>query len=186
MFRKAALITIFALSYAAAANAQVPGGNIFFGYSFARADLGAANHTNLNGWNGSLEGKIFPFVGIVADVSGHYGTEEFRGFCTPPAPCPLESADASIYSALFGPRVSASVGKLRPFAHALLGVSHEKISASDTNGSDTAIAVALGGGIDYGLFPGLAWRVQADDLQTRFFSATQNNIRVSTGIVFRF
>ncbi len=174
------------MSCVAAASAQVPRGNIFFGYSYARADLGATNHTNLNGWNGSLEGKVLPFVGIVADVSGHYGTDEFQNFCTPPAPCPLQSADARIYSALFGPRVSVSVGKLRPFAHALLGVSHEKISASATSGSDTSVAVALGGGIDYGLFPGLAWRVQADDLQTRFFSATQNNLRVSTGIVLRF
>ncbi len=32
------------------------------------------NGTNLNGWNGSLEGKIFPFVGLVADLSGYYGS----------------------------------------------------------------------------------------------------------------
>jgi hypothetical protein len=32
----------------------------------------------------------------------------------------------------------------------------------------------------------MAWRGQVDLLQTRLFSNTQNNVRVSTGIVFRF
>jgi len=32
----------------------------------------------------------------------------------------------------------------------------------------------------------LHWRFQADYLQTRFFSQTQNDFRFSTGIVFHF
>jgi hypothetical protein len=53
-------------------------------------------------------------------------------------------------------------------------------------GSDTSFATAVGGGLDYHLFPLLAWRVEGDYVTTRFFSATQNNLQLSTGIVFRF
>jgi len=44
----------------------------------------------------------------------------------------------------------------------------------------------LGGGLDYKIIKGLAWRGQLDFLQTRFYSRTQNNFRFSTGVVLRF
>ena len=57
---------VSALILAPSLFAQVPtSGNIFIGYSYNRATATVDNATNLNGWNGSLEGKIFPFVGLV-------------------------------------------------------------------------------------------------------------------------
>jgi hypothetical protein len=53
-------------------------------------------------------------------------------------------------------------------------------------GSDTNFTTAIGGGLDYRIIRPVAWRFQGDYVQTRFFSATQNNVRVSTGIVLRF
>jgi hypothetical protein len=44
----------------------------------------------------------------------------------------------------------------------------------------------LGGGIDYKLIPAVAWRLQGDYVQTRFFNTTQNNLQLATGIVIRF
>lgn len=167
------------------ASAQVPtAGNIFVGYSYFNADTNSSNRANLNGWNGSLEGKIFPFVGIVADIGGYYGTQNLFSVCGL-TPC---SYNSKVLTATFGPRVSFSVGKLRPFAHALIGVGHTSgtITGFVGSGSDTSLADALGGGIDYHLIPLIAWRFQADELQTRFFSATQNNFRFSTGVVFHF
>ncbi len=181
--------------------AQIPTkGNVFFGYSYARADLfssssplvSTSNHANLNGWNGSLEGRVLPWVGIVADISGLYGSQDFAVNCEviPSPPCiPIRAhLNAKVHSFLFGPRVSVSVGKITPFAHALFGASH--ISASTSvpgfSDSDTSFATALGGGIDYRLIHGLGWRVQGDYLQTRFFSNTQNNFRLSTGLVLHF
>jgi hypothetical protein len=147
------------------ASAQVPTkGNIFFGYSYNRADFNGAGSANLNGWEGSLEGKVLPFVGIVADFSGHYGLGD------------------SVHNVTFGPRVSFPVGKFTPFAHALVGVGH----ISGNSVSDTALSDALGGGIDYHIFPLLGWRFQLDALQTRFFSQKQNDVRFSTGIVLHF
>ena len=177
-------ITVIALTiftFTTLATAQIPKGNVFFGYSYLRADLTSNTHSNLNGWNGSLEGKFLPWIGIVADLSGHYGSAQFPGTCPViPGPCSL-TGDAKMYSFVFGPRVSVSVGKITPFAHALFGASH--ISGVF---SDTSFASAYGGGLDYHLVPLVNWRFQADVLHTRFFSDTQNNVRLSTGIVLHF
>jgi opacity protein-like surface antigen len=185
------------------AMAQIsPKGNIFIGYSYGRVNFSApptlpdtgglvfANPSNLNGWNGSLEGKVFPFVGIVADLSGYYGSPTVTSLCGNIANCvpTTEKSTARLYNVLFGPRVSVSVGKLTPFAHALFGVAHvsETASAPAFSHSSTSFAYALGGGLDYKLVRAIAWRGQADFLQSRFFSVTQSNFRFSTGLVIRF
>jgi hypothetical protein len=183
---KTALFIFALLSLPVVASAQVPGGNIFFGYSYAHADIGSSERTNLNGWNGSLEGKVLPWVGIVADGSGHYGKQDFFNICPNPGPCSPVSVDGTVYSVQFGPRISFSIGKMRPFAHALFGVAHVKLESADFSPSDTSFSSAIGGGLDYSLIPLFSWRVQADNLQTRFFDGTQNNLRISTGVVFHF
>jgi len=178
------------LALESAGYAQLPSGNVFVGYSYMSADLVSNNRTNLNGWNGSVEGKVLPFIGLVADFSGHYGSVPLavNPTCTAVigVPCSTLTASTNIHSFLFGPRISVSVGKVRPFAHALIGAAHMSESSSLLSSSDTSFAYALGGGIDYHLIPLISWRVQGDLLQTRFFSNTQNNVRISTGIVVRF
>ena len=186
---------------ACAASAQlVPKGNVFVGYSYSRADVFPGSSTfstatqtgSLNGWEGSLEGKVFPFVGIVADFSGHYGSQDFTTGCeaipTPPCQPTSANAHANLNSYLFGPRVSFTVGRFTPFAEALFGAAHirEHAQGVGLSQTDTSFATALGGGIDYKIFAPIAWRFQGDLLQTRFFSNTQNNLRLSTGIVLRF
>jgi len=170
----------------AAAHAQLPSGNIFLGYSYARADMGLGDHINANGFEGSLEGKVFPHLGIVADVSGHYNEKQTINICPGPGPCSAVPVNATLHSYLAGPRVSVSIGRFTPFANALFGVSHIKASASGFAEADTAFATAIGGGVDYKLIKGFAVRVQADALQTRFFGQTQNNLRAAAGVVFRF
>ena len=178
------------LILASAGRAQIPSGNVFVGYSYMSADLLSSSRSNLNGWNGSVEGKIFPFIGLVADFSGHYGSVPLavNPTCTAivGGACSTLSASTDIHSFLFGPRVSVSVAKVRPFAHALIGASHISESTSLLSGSDTSFAYAVGGGLDYHLIPLISWRVQGDLLQTRFFGNTQNNVRISTGIVVHF
>jgi opacity protein-like surface antigen len=172
------------LAFTSLATAQVPKGNIFFGYSYAHADLTAGHSSNLNGWEGSLEGKVFPLLGIVADFSGHYGGVDVPLFC--PGPCGSVHLSGNEKNVLFGPRLSVSVGKLRPFAEVLVGVGHVSASGSGASNSDTSLATAVGGGVDYHLVPLIALRIQADYFQTRFFSTRQDNARIATGIVFNF
>jgi opacity protein-like surface antigen len=175
-------LALFALScvLSSLAAAQIPKGNIYVGYSYGSADLNTNNRSNLNGWEGSLEGKVLPWVGIVADFNGLYGTNNF------PSSSQIFNVDAREHNFLFGPRVSVSIGKVRPFAHALFGAGHVSVSTAGYSASDTSFATALGGGLDYRLIHGLAWRFQGDYLQTRFFGNTQNNGRFSTGIVLNF
>jgi hypothetical protein len=126
-----------------------------------------------------LEGKVLPWVGFVADFSGLYGSQDVSAFSN-------FKVNTNMNSVVLGPRVSVSVGKFTPFAEALFGASHIHDSASGFSESDTSFATVLGGGIDYRLIHGIGWRLQADMLQTRFFSSTQNNFRLSTGIVLHF
>jgi hypothetical protein len=168
-------------------SAQIPtSGNVFVGYSYLSADLVQGDRANLNGWNASVEGKIFPLLGLVADFSGQYGSQNLLQVAGCLG-CVL-GVSTSIHQEnyLFGPRLSVSIGKFRPFVHGLIGASHISLAEAGTSNSDTSFADALGGGIDYHLIPLIGLRVQVDALQTRFFGTTQENVRVSTGITFHF
>lgn len=181
--RKLLLALFAAIMFAGFANAQIPTtGNVFFGYSYYNADATSFGRSSFNGWNASFEGKVLPFVGLVADVSSTYGSADEPIFC-PELVCPLVSVGAHEQNVMFGPRVSASVGKFRPFAEALFGAGHVNVSGYT---SDTSFATAVGGGLDYKIIRPIALRFEGDYVQTRFFGTTQNNVQLSTGIVLRF
>lgn len=187
---------------AASACAQLPSGNIFFGYSYEHANIAApallpdvggvvaSGSTGMNGWNASGELKFLPLMGIVADLSAHYATPTVTDECSNIFPCLTvrEPMDTTVYHYLFGPQISFSVGKVRPFAHALFGAGHlsESTKAVPFSTTETSFAYALGGGLDYKLFGPLRWRAQADFLQDNFFSKGQSNFRFSTGPVLHF
>ncbi len=68
--RKIGLIVLALLLFAGLASAQVPTSvNVFFGYSYYNASAlpVETGRSNLNGWEGTFEGKIIPWVGMVAD-----------------------------------------------------------------------------------------------------------------------
>jgi len=123
---------------------------------------------------------------VVADFSGEYGTAPVSSACPVLGPCPPLSASTHIQTFLFGPRVSVSVAKFRPFVEALIGAGHVTENTSPFSNSDTSFSYALGGGLDYHLIPLISWRLEGDEVQTRFFGNTQNNVRISTGIVIHF
>ncbi|HYL12945.1 MAG TPA: outer membrane beta-barrel protein [Terriglobales bacterium] len=197
----AALGVLSFLLLTTVASAQiVPSGNVYLGYSYVRADLSTTrplassfSNSNLNGWNGSLEFKFIPWIGGVADFGGTYGTSRVTPPCEaiPSPPCGPFDVHAHVYTFLFGPRVSVSLSRFTPFAHVLLGAGHISADGSipgdgNLSTSETSFTTAVGGGLDYKLIKGVAWRFQGDDLHTRFFNSSQNNLRLATGIVFRF
>ncbi len=146
---------------------------IFGGYQYTR--VGGGDGANFNGWNAAATGNFNDWFGITGDVSGAYKSES--------------GAHLHLHNFLFGPTVSYNkASKVKPFAHALFGVSHANAGISGlASGSDNAFAMALGGGIDVGFGHNFAVRlIQADYLMTRFGSATQNNARISVGLVARF
>jgi hypothetical protein len=156
--------------------AQIPTrGNVFFGYSYDRTSITSNDTSNLNGWEATLEGKFAPWIGLVADVDGHYGSHNYLG----------TNADIAAHNVLFGPRVSVQVQRFRPFAEFLVGVGH--ISRSNgISDSDTSFVDAVGGGLDYKIFGPLTLRGQLDWINTRFYGQGQNGVRLSTGIALHF
>jgi opacity protein-like surface antigen len=188
--RKTIFVAIALMGFSAVASAQIPtGGNIFFGYSYGHervfspsANQGVAG----NGWEGSLEGKFLPWIGIVADLDWHYGGARITNCIGTGCTGALVHVNASRHDILFGPRASVSVGKFTPFAELLIGVAHQTDSGGGVSNSDTAFATAVGGGLDYKLIKGVAWRLQIDSIYASLFGHGESNLRVSTGIVFRF
>jgi opacity protein-like surface antigen len=178
-------IVVMALSAAVAA-AQTAG-NVYFGYSYYNTDI-APSRGGLNGWQATVEGKVFPHLGIVTDLTGDYGSLGLGTICPvqPPGPggggCSTFNVSTHEYNVMFGPRVGVTIGKLRPFGEFEVGVGHVTASSE----SNTSFATAIGGGVDYKLFHVVAWRGEVDYVHTSFFSAGQNNVRISTGIVLRF
>jgi hypothetical protein len=122
---------------------------------------------------------------MVADVSAQYGTLQVPTIGFGNSTGEVDSA-TRVQSYLFGPRVSFSEGRFRPFAHVLIGAAHLHESGNLFSASETDFADAIGGGLDYHLIPRVAWRVQADALQTRFHGERQNDARISTGLVVKF
>jgi hypothetical protein len=181
---------------------------IYGGYSYLRASIqvaqtgplcpggqcppsgapsSVAQHANLNGWNFSGQYKFLPFLGAVADFNGTYGT--------------LDGVGTREHTFLFGPQVSLPA-RVSPFAHALFGVAKESqdpippppcpvgpipCTVFSSLGADRSFATAVGGGIDLRLIPFLRLRlVQFDYVRTQLHGATQNQPRISAGVVFHF
>ena len=173
---------------------------IFGGYSYLR---NASN--GFNGWEGQGTFNFTRNLGVTADVSGASLTP--FGFS-------VLGVSAGTYQRLnnylFGPTVTANLGRTSVFAHALFGEVRSSLGAGVTLpviggissgiASAHAFAMAFGGGIDIGLTRHFALRaVQVDYVRTQF-SATdalttglssslgnrQNSFRYSTGVVFRF
>ena len=170
------------------ASAQIPSGNVFVGYSFENTSSSTlnldVNRPNLHGWDASLEGKLLPWVGLVADVSGHYGSENF----VEPTPNGglLVNVNGHEQEYLFGPRLSIPVAKWTPFGEVMVGFAHIHTGGTLPGPSNTSFATAVGGGIDYRVFRPVALRAEGDYLRTSFFDTSQNNLRLSLGIVLRF
>jgi opacity protein-like surface antigen len=188
--RKRAGISIALFLFASLASAQIPAsGNIFVGYSYENASSSVMNlnlsRPNLQGWEASLEGKVAPWIGIVTDFSGHYGSQTFVELPGGPGPVTIKVTGHEL-EVMFGPRVSVPIGKYTPFGEAMVGIAHINTGGTFPGPSNTSLATALGGGIDYRLVKLVALRLEGNYITTRFFNTTQNNIRLSTGVVLRF
>jgi hypothetical protein len=147
----------------------------FGGYSYLRADsttFGFSNNANLNGFAGEITFNIKPQFGVVADGSGHYGSQ------------------LSMYNYMAGPQYAFRKEKSKIFIHALFGKAQNTVNipTATRNGFTSAgLAFAVGGGYDWDLKPRITLRaVQADYLHTNTFGVTQNDIRISTGVVVTF
>ena len=163
----AALLALFPLLVLAQ---DTPKAEVFGGYQFTH--LGSSGTSeNLNGWNASVTGYINKDVGVAGDFSGSYKT--------------ISGVTGHLYTYTFGPVVSLNhQGTFNPFVHALFGGARLGGGGSSIDG----FTMMMGGGADAKISPRLAVRLgQVDWVYYRFQGVGESkNVRISTGIVFRF
>jgi len=146
-----------------------------------------ANFNN-HGGAGSFTYNFSKWLGLTGELGGYQFNRNLF-------PLTGSNADASgsIASYLFGPRLNwRRFDHFTPFAEFLVGGTHGGV---ELTGGDTqsAFALATGGGLDIVLTKNLAWRfAQLDYLMTTHSgtalgaSGRQNNFRAATGLVLRF
>lgn len=161
---------------------------VFGGYSYMPLEA----LPDFHGFGVSVTGNWNRMMGITADFSGHFATEKPSSLVgTPP---PQSRSELRGYFLLFGPQLRLpSRGRLQPFGHALLGLSHRSLRVFMSGApstlviDDTGFSAALGGGLDIHVNRRLAIRaVRADYLFSRLGNLNHHDFRYSGGIVIRF
>ncbi len=182
-----AFISLSAVSlFGVCANAQdVAKFDVFAGYSYVRENpsTSGVDGFNLHGGSASIAYNAHHWLSAVADFGG-YHSNNILG----------TGIDGTLSTYLFGPRISyRRDSRITPFGQVLFGVAH--IGGSNGlafSSSNNAFAMTIGGGVDYKMSRRFSIRpVQVDYLLTRFNefglgAQNQNNLRVSTGVVFHF
>ena len=182
-----ALISLSAVSlFGSAAYAQDTSKfDVFAGYSYVRENpsTSGVDGFNLNGGSASIAYNANHWLSGVADFGG-YHSNNILG----------TGVDGTLSTYLFGPRISYHRdSRITPFGQVLFGVAH----IGGSNGlafstSNNSFAMTVGGGVDVKISRRFSIRpAQVDYLLTRFNefatgAQTQNNLRVSTGVVFHF
>src|SRR5581483_2399663 len=161
---------------AAGQSKWIPGIEVFGGYShlsLQSKDLGFENWTQMNGWEAALTiPHIYRGLGVTGDVSGHYST-------------PLEQ-----YNYAVGPQYTWEFSRFRVIGHGLFGGAQTRVRQAGStfvHASDRHRTIIVGGEVDFPLGDRFLWRVvQADLVSTSAFDNTQKNLRLSTGLIYRF
>lgn len=183
-------------------SSDTPRVELFGGYSFWRAaPISAGNRIAwTHGGSASAAYNLNDWLGLVADFAG-FRVTRFGPSGTPTGG--IVPASGNVFSYLAGPRFSyRKFDRITPFAQVLFGGAHaSQVTLSGCAAvctplsSENAFAMTAGGGLDLKVSRHLAIRVvQAEYLLTRFADDSantgerivQNNVRLSTGIVFRF
>jgi outer membrane immunogenic protein len=147
-------------------------------YQYVRFNPGAgAPAINCQGGSGSVGAFLTARLGVI----GEFGACKVTGLAS--------GSSAHEMNYLFGPRAYfSSRGRIFPFVQVLAG--GERFSANVTgagSGATNAFAMAAGGGADVTLTRHVSLRaIQVDYLYTHFGGASQNNVRLQSGIVWRF
>ena len=177
--RKLFILFGFALFATSIAQAQETRGMEVSGqYQYVRIYPGqGAPSASCQGAGGTFAANVNRWVGVVGDV----------GYCKLTGQAAGVSAHEVNY--LFGPRFSyRNYGRVTPYAQVLFG--GERATASVTgvgSGSTNAFAMTFGGGADFRVSRHLAFRaIQFEYLYTHFSGAKQNNLRIQSGLVYRF
>jgi len=208
----------------AIAFAQTTGGDyrkseFFVGYSNQQVDTGANSDTgngardffndrlSFNGFEVSGVYNVSRYVGVKGDFSGAYRRKDLSfatGTGTTANTVRFETKN-SLYNVLGGVQIkdNANDTRVKPFAHALVGVGHGRTKVSNVSCSNasvstsicsgladsfdnTGLAGAFGGGLDIKVSDKIDIRaIQVDYNPIRFDGQTDHNFRFGFGVIFK-
>lgn len=147
------------------------------GFAHTQFNNGGSGYPNMNGFFGSVGVNILPWLQLQADASAQYGS--------------LTGATTNIYGNHFGPRIFYGPFHSHTFVtfgEFLAGGSRLDLNIKGPGGakfSENAFSFKAGGGVDYHISPHWSVRLfDADYYRTSFLTTHQNNLWISTGIVF--
>lgn len=155
------------------------------GVTLARVDL-QSQRVGSNGFLVEFNQNVHRNVGIVTSLSGTYKNvgyfDRLSGHTF--------RARVARYDLMAGPRLNGRYSNAVPFAHALFGISHVRADFDEVfnsnHKSDTAFAMAFGGGLDLRAGDHVDVRAgQFDYIPTFFDGKRQDNFRVSAGVKIR-
>lgn len=151
----------------------------FGGFQYSNVDAFGIQRVNLLGFDGQFTRYFHKNFGITADFGGAYGSPNVGGFTN----------HIKAYSFNFGPTMRMSTSNTTPFIHTLFGATRTDVDSGAL--TRTSFSFALGGGYDVGISKGVAIRAfQFDYMHTGYDyslgNRSQNNIRLATGVVFKF
>jgi outer membrane protein OmpA-like peptidoglycan-associated protein len=182
-------------------NDGTPKAELYVGYSYLRAVPAPSDGNRLvwlNGGSTSIAYNFTRHLGLVGDFGGFDDSQLLlTGTGTTP------NSSGSVYTYLFGPRFSfRNHERFTPFVQTLFGDIHAsdvKLSSGCMGAgctplpAENSFAWTGGGGLDIRVHRHFAIRlIQAEYLMTRFqdyftgATLSQNDMRLSSGIVFRF
>lgn len=163
---------------------------LYGGYSHLQlSNVSSGIGTSSNGWQGGAYLHLLGPWGFEADYSNHYGVSPDLNYYVPE------------FTQLYGPRFTLALPRIHPFVHALFGTVHGEAEQyliltpcgplgcppSPPNFTENAFGMAFGGGLNVKATRHIWLRlVQVDYIRAQFTNNTQNDVRVSAGLVFRF
>ena len=143
----------------------------FGGYSYLNTNPGRGlSGANASGWNASANWSFKRWLGLKADIDGHYCCDGQRE-----------------HNFFIGPQFTLRGDRVTLFFHVMGGVTHG--TADQPQFSVTVAAWESGGGLDLKIFKTdriVVRLAQVDYLGTRYAHFTQQHFRYSGGLVFRF
>lgn len=210
----ASLLIVISTIAIAAQSDEYQKSEFFVGYSYSnpKVDFGVSpaaagfyrDRVGHNGFEASAVVNVNRYFGIKGDVSGAYKSGQFSfiiptGILSLPFAPVTFNAKSSVHNFLGGVQIkdNSTEGRIKPFAHALIGAAHRSdriagggvvcVAIIPCPGStkETAFAGAFGGGVDVRLKKRFALRLfQADYNPIKFDAGTSHSFRFSTGLVF--
>jgi opacity protein-like surface antigen len=193
------------IPYSGGPGGYTPRVELFLGYSYLRATPTMASGNRLvwlNGGSASVAFNLNRYLGIVGDFGGFNDTR-LQPTSANGTPSSVADSSGTVFTYLFGPRLSLrKYNRVTPYVQVLFGGIHasDVTLSSGCSGSgctllptENSFAMTAGGGLDIRVHRHLAIRiVQAEYMMTKFenhttgATASQNDMRLSTGLVFRF